>query len=136
MGSWTEQLPAAPNAGHTYRDRVALADLQAAAALGGDARPTVSAFYAGRYPHSPRGVWLQRLAAGQIRRNGRTLWADERLLPGDRLAWQRPPWEEPAVPRLPHPGAGSPDAPHRHPSPRSTSAGPTSMRRGELRSPR
>jgi 23S rRNA pseudouridine1911/1915/1917 synthase len=86
-------LPAGLNAGHTYRDRVDSADLQSAAGLAADAEPSVSGFYAARYPHSPRLLWLQRLAAGEISRNGP-------LVAGDRLAWRRPPWEEPAVPRL------------------------------------
>jgi len=85
-GPW---LPAALNNGHTYRDRI-----QAPAA-------GISAFYAARYGHSPQAVWDQRLAAGEIRLNGRQLRADGPLAPGDRLAWHRPPWQEAAVPVLP-----------------------------------
>ncbi|MFQ6538451.1 MULTISPECIES: pseudouridine synthase [Aphanothece] len=96
-------LPAAPNTGHTYRDRVDAAALQPRAGLPVDAVPSVSGFYAARYPHSSRLLWLQRLAAGEISRNGQVLRADGPLVPGDRLAWRRPPWEEPAVPRLPAP---------------------------------
>lgn len=81
------------NSGHTYRDRV-----------GPEAAgQAVSAFYAARYRHSDQAVWRQRLAAGQICRNGRPLRADEVLAAGDRLSWHRPPWHEPAVPALPGP---------------------------------
>jgi 23S rRNA pseudouridine1911/1915/1917 synthase len=80
--------PAALNAGHIYRDRVRE---PAASAL---------AFYASRYPHSDQAVWAERLAAGEIRCNGRRLRADGPLVPGDRLTWHRPPWQEAAVPVL------------------------------------
>ncbi len=86
-------LPAALNAGHTYRDRV---DPEAAGL-------SVSAFYAARYAHSSAAVWRQRLAAGEICRNGQRLRADVALAAGDRLAWHRPPWQEGAVPALPGP---------------------------------
>lgn len=88
--SW---LPAARNGGHTYRDRVGPEAVGMA----------VSAFYAGRYRHSDAAVWRQRLAAGEICRNGQRLQADGPLAPGDRLSWHRPPWHEPAVPVLPGP---------------------------------
>jgi 23S rRNA pseudouridine1911/1915/1917 synthase len=86
-------LPAAWNAGHTYRDRVG----PEAAGL------SVCTFYTARYRHSALAVWRQRLAAGQICRNGRQLRADGPLAAGDRLAWHRPPWQEGAVPVLPSP---------------------------------
>jgi 23S rRNA pseudouridine1911/1915/1917 synthase len=81
-------LPAAFNQGWIYRDRIGA----------GSAGLPVSAFYAGRYPHSPRREWERRLEAGEIERNGQRLWADGPLALGDRLAWHRPPWEEAAVP--------------------------------------
>ncbi|MEB3333252.1 MAG: pseudouridine synthase [Synechococcaceae cyanobacterium] len=96
MGSWTEPLPwlpAALNDGWTYRDR------PGRAAEG----QLVSAYYAARYRHSGRRRWLERLAAGEISRNGQRLDADGRLAAGDRLAWRRPPWREEAVPVLPPP---------------------------------
>ncbi|WP_411868462.1 RluA family pseudouridine synthase [Vulcanococcus limneticus] len=88
-------LPAAFNSGWTYRDRVRTADLEATA---GDSPLWVSAFYAARYRHSGQGVWRERLAAGEIRRNGQQLRADGALAAGDGLAWHRPPWQEAAVP--------------------------------------
>ena len=81
-------LPAACNGGHAYRDRVSAA------------YPSVVAFYAGRYTHSDRAVWSERLAAGEVWRNGQQLLADAPLAAGDRLVWHRPPWQEPAVPVL------------------------------------
>lgn len=81
-------LPAGPNRGWIYRDRVPAA---AAGCL-------ISAFYAARHRHSRREIWQQRLLAGEIRCNGQQLRADRPLQPGDRLAWHRPPWQEPAVP--------------------------------------
>jgi 23S rRNA pseudouridine1911/1915/1917 synthase len=81
-------LPAAFNRGHAYRDRV------------DQAACSIASFYAGRYRHSDQAVWRQRLAAGEIWRNGQQLRADGALAPGDRLVWHRPPWEEAAVPVL------------------------------------
>jgi 23S rRNA pseudouridine1911/1915/1917 synthase len=86
--------PAAFNHGHAYRDRVSPADLAAG---------SVSGFYASRYGHSSEAVWRQRLAAGEICRNGQQLRADGPLSAGDRLVWHRPPWQEAAVPVLPGP---------------------------------
>lgn len=86
-------LQAAINAGHTYRDRVGP----------GATGLAVSAYYAGCYRHSDQDVWRQRLAAGEICRNGQQLRADVVLTAGDRLSWHRPPWHEPAVPVLPGP---------------------------------
>jgi len=83
-------LPAAFNDGWAYRDRITAPAL-------------ASAYYAARYPHSDQAVWRQRLAAGQIWRNGQQLLADVTLAAGDRLVWHRPPWQEPAVPVLPGP---------------------------------
>jgi 23S rRNA pseudouridine1911/1915/1917 synthase len=90
-GWLTDWLPAAFNDGHAYRDRVS-----AAAA-------STAGFYAKRYTHSDPGVWRERLAAGQIWRNGQRLWGDGPLVAGDRLVWHRPPWQEAAVPVLPGP---------------------------------
>jgi 23S rRNA pseudouridine1911/1915/1917 synthase len=84
-GHW---LPAAFNGGHAYCDRV---DHPA---------HSTAAFYAGRYRHSDRAVWMERLLAGEIWCNGQQLRADAPLQAGDRLVWHRPPWQEAAVPVL------------------------------------
>lgn len=81
-------LPAALNQGWTYPDRI------------GPAAAGLSAldYYATHHPHSDRQEWEGRLQAGEITRNGLRLEADQILAAGDRLAWRRPPWLEPAVP--------------------------------------
>ncbi|MFO7627950.1 MAG: pseudouridine synthase [Prochlorococcaceae cyanobacterium] len=86
-------MPAALNRGHAYRDRVT-AD---------ESGQPLSAVYASRHAHSGVVVWRQRLAAGEICRNGRQLRADVALAAGDQLVWHRPPWQEAAVPVLPGP---------------------------------
>ena len=86
-------LAPALNGGYAYSDRIA------PRASG----QSVSAFYAGCYRHSTPTDWLQRLAAGEISRNGQQLQADAALAAGDQLIWHRPPWQEAAVPVLPSP---------------------------------
>ncbi|MFM7086372.1 MAG: RluA family pseudouridine synthase [Cyanobium sp.] len=81
-------LPEALNQGWTYRDRISSRE----------AGLLLTEVYARRHRHSSQAVWLERLAAGQIQRNGAPLWQDTPLQAGDRLSWQRPPWREPAVP--------------------------------------
>lgn len=81
-------LPAASNRGWIYRDPIRAEQ----------AGVSVLTFYAARYRHSDRAAWRQRLAAGEIQRNGTRLWADGALAAGDQLQWHRPPWEEAAVP--------------------------------------
>jgi len=83
-------LPAALNGGWIYRDRVP----EAQAGL------RVTAFYAQRHRHSAAAIWDERLAAGEIARNGEILRRDAALAAGDRLAWHRPPWLEQAVPAV------------------------------------
>ncbi|QQE64429.1 RNA pseudouridine synthase [Leptolyngbya sp. BL0902] len=76
------------NQGWTYRDRITVAQ----------AGVSVVAYYADRYRHSSREEWAQRLAAGQLYRNGQALQRDAVLAPGDHLEYHRPPWVEPSVP--------------------------------------
>ena len=80
--------PAALNQGWTYHDRIRRQD---------DGE-LLSAVMAGRYPHTAQEQWLLRLAAGELRRNGKALQADVVVAAGDQISWQRPPWLEPAVP--------------------------------------
>lgn len=84
-GDW---LPPTFNRGHRYTDRVTVQEEGL----------TITALYAARHRHTDRDGWRQRLAAGEICRNGQQLRADETLAAGDRLAWHRPPWQEAAVP--------------------------------------
>ncbi|MEB3288526.1 MAG: pseudouridine synthase [Leptolyngbya sp.] len=76
------------NQGWVYHDRISSAQ----------AKGSVLTYYTDRYHHSSREEWAQRLAAGQLYRNGRVLQGDEGLSPGDRLEYHRPPWAEPPVP--------------------------------------
>jgi 23S rRNA pseudouridine1911/1915/1917 synthase len=85
-GPPTGWLSGALNGGHAYRDRVAVDSGSAAA------------FYATNHPHSSLAVWRERLAAGEILRNGHPLHHDSPLRAGDHLIWHRPPWWEGAVP--------------------------------------
>jgi 23S rRNA pseudouridine1911/1915/1917 synthase len=87
-------LPPAFNQGWTYRDRPG---------PGLASGTSVASYYASRYGHSDRAVWLGRIAAGEVFCNGHRLLADAPLAAGDRLDWQRPPWQEAAVPDLPGP---------------------------------
>ena len=76
------------NQGWVYRDRV---DRTAAG-------QTLLDFYSDRYRHSSRAEWRARIAAGQIRVEGQVVKAEQRLQAGQRLAYHRPPWQEPPVP--------------------------------------
>ena len=87
-------LPPAFNQGWTYRDRPG---------PGLASGTSVAGYYASRYGHSGLAVWLGRIAAGEVLCNGEELLADGPLAASDRLAWQRPPWQEAAVPDLPGP---------------------------------
>jgi 23S rRNA pseudouridine1911/1915/1917 synthase len=79
-------LSAALNGGHAYQDRVAVDS------------GSVAAYYAACHPHSSLTVWQERLAAGEILRNGERLHHDRPLCAGDHLIWHRPPWQEGAIP--------------------------------------
>ena len=56
-------------------------------------------FYARRYPHSSEAQWRRRLREGRIRGPLGPVGAGERLRPGQRLEYHRPPWTEPPAPR-------------------------------------
>ncbi|MGK7889891.1 MAG: RluA family pseudouridine synthase [Leptolyngbyaceae cyanobacterium] len=59
---------------------------------------TLLDYYAARYSHSSRAVWLQRIESGQVQLNHQPATADTPLHPGQLLAYHRPPWYEPNVP--------------------------------------
>jgi len=50
------------------------------------------------YRHSTHAEWAARIQAGRVRIEDRTALPTDRLLPGQCLAWTRPPWEEPEAP--------------------------------------
>jgi len=77
------------NAGYRYPDRV----------LGPDEGLSVEDFYSLHYTHSARELWRQRIDRGQMTLNGRPASPNDPLARGDRLIYDRPPWEEPEVPK-------------------------------------
>ena len=72
--------PAALNQGWTYRD-ITHPDNHGM---------LISALMAERYAHSSEDVWLQRIAAGEIRFNGKLLLKDRPLPDQAELLWCRP----------------------------------------------
>lgn len=76
------------NQGWVYTDRITPADTSL----------SVLDFYATRYRHSSRSQWQARIASGQIRQDGNPVAPDDRLQPGQTLAYHRLPWQEPEVP--------------------------------------
>ncbi len=77
-----------PNSGYIYRDRVP----EGFAGLG------VLDYHRTRFVHSTAEVWIEALAAGRLRINGRTAQDQDVLCAGDRLEYHRAPWNEPEVP--------------------------------------
>ena len=80
--------PAAFNAGWAHHDRVQ---------SHGEGE-WLSQWMANRHQHSAAAVWLERIAAGELHRNGELLGGDMQLASGDDICWQRPPWLEEAIP--------------------------------------
>jgi 23S rRNA pseudouridine1911/1915/1917 synthase len=76
------------NQGWTYRDRISPSFGPC----------TVWDYYCQRYDHSSPNQWRDRIVQGQISLNGQPCQPETLLQPGDRLAYRRPPWQEPAVP--------------------------------------
>jgi 23S rRNA pseudouridine1911/1915/1917 synthase len=50
------------------------------------------------YRHTDPDEWLARIGAGDVRLEGQPVGADTPLVPGQRLTWHRPPWQEPDAP--------------------------------------
>ena len=76
------------NRGCTYREQIGLAQ----------AGRTVREHLVSRYAHSSAADWDARLAAGRVGLDDAVAHGGEVLQPGQHLAWQRPPWDEPDVP--------------------------------------
>lgn len=76
------------NRGFEYREQIG--------AEGGGL--TVGRYLATRHPHSSATVWEERIATGEVLVAGTRVDAARILRAGERLAWRRPPWEEPEVP--------------------------------------
>ncbi len=56
------------------------------------------AFLAERHRHGTPADWAARVSAGEVTVAGGRVDAGCRLRRGQRVAWERPPWEEPDVP--------------------------------------
>lgn len=76
------------NSGWTYREQVE----RSAQGV------TVLDYYTQRYRHSSRSEWQQRIQLGQVRLDNTQTTAETVLLAGQWLTYDRPPWQEPAVP--------------------------------------
>lgn len=59
---------------------------------------SVVTFYATRYPHSTRLEWLDRIASGAVRVDGRRVTSDTVLRTGQIATYERAPWAEPDTP--------------------------------------
>ncbi len=55
-------------------------------------------YYANRYLHSSRSEWQMRIELGQILLDGKPTTSETCLKTGQKLAYHRPPWQEPDVP--------------------------------------
>lgn len=76
------------NKGFEYREQIG--------AKGGGL--CVLAYLSGRYAHSSEEAWRERLEKGEVFLDGRAARPGDILRSGQRLAWRRPPWDEPEVP--------------------------------------
>lgn len=77
------------NRGHVYREQIG------AEATG----RTVIDWLAFKHRHSTAEVWRERIERGEVEIGGVMVTADRVLVAGESLAWHRPPWDEPDVPR-------------------------------------
>jgi 23S rRNA pseudouridine1911/1915/1917 synthase len=83
MSSTTTQ-----NGGFVYGER-----------LGDSSRDrTLLSYLSERYRHSTPDEWQGRIDDGLVLVEGRPAESSRVLVPGERLVWARPPWEEPEAP--------------------------------------
>jgi 23S rRNA pseudouridine1911/1915/1917 synthase len=76
------------NSGFAYRDRI-----------GPEAEGEgVLAYLTRRYRHTAEADWRRRIAAGEVILDAAAAGPGTVLRRGQSLVWNRPPWEEPAVP--------------------------------------
>jgi 23S rRNA pseudouridine1911/1915/1917 synthase len=76
------------NRGHVYAEQVGAK---------GAGQPVLSHLLARGGP-AGEAEWLARIAAGAVRVDGAVATAGQLLRAGQRLSWERPPWDEPEVP--------------------------------------
>jgi len=60
---------------------------------------TLLAYLSGRYRHSSREEWAERIASGLVLIDSKPAHSETILRRGSELLWQRPPWIEPDAPR-------------------------------------
>ncbi|NOT29438.1 MAG: RNA pseudouridine synthase, partial [Planctomycetes bacterium] len=76
------------NHGCVYHDRVRPRD----------AGTSVLAYHVAHFSHSNEAAWRRSIEEGRVRVNGHKAAAEERLAFGDRLEFERAPWNEPRAP--------------------------------------
>jgi len=76
------------NQGWVYREQVSK----------GGAGQTLLAYYTQRYRHSGEAEWRSRILSHQVLLDNQPAQPDAVLKRGQRLAYHRPPWQEPDVP--------------------------------------
>ncbi len=81
-------MSGARNRGFVYRERLG------ASSTG----RTVISYLSARYRHSTEEEWRRRIESGLVLVEGRPAEPSRELVPGERLVWRRPPWEEPEAP--------------------------------------
>ena len=64
----------------------------------GGAGRTVLQHLCARWERAPEAEWRARIEAGEVRVEGAAAPAGQRLRAGQRLSWERPPWDEPDAP--------------------------------------
>ncbi len=77
------------NSGYTYTDTVDKTT----------EGESVLRFYAVRYTHSAEAMWRERIATGVVLLDGERTTEETKLKKGQRLTYDRAPWEEPEAPR-------------------------------------
>jgi 23S rRNA pseudouridine1911/1915/1917 synthase len=63
-----------------------------------EAGATLVELLAARFSHSPVEEWALRCGRGELMIAGCCVDAERRLLKGETVVWNRPPWDEPDVP--------------------------------------
>ena len=76
------------NRGHVYSEQVDA----------GGAGRTVLAQLSTRWERAAEAEWLARIEGGAVRVDGVVALPGQRLRAGQRLTWERPPWDEPDAP--------------------------------------
>lgn len=77
------------NRGYAYTTRISSKDQG----------QTLLSHLARLYPHSTQQAWQQKLSDGEVTLEGITATGGETVTAGQTLVWNRPPWNEPDVPR-------------------------------------